>query len=356
MKKKNPFRTVNLRRLVQVTSVLLFLWLLAGATLVATAGAEGTRTPVKWFFYLDPLVLFSSWLEGGAIPALLFLSLLTILVALVFGRFFCGWVCPLGAIHNFFTWLRPGKKKTLMESGKWSRSQNAKYYLLVVLVVAALLGMNWFGVFAPISFLYRSVALVVYPAFQAGTSALFGWLRDADPVGVSAVSEPIYQSVWNNVLAFDQPHYAGTLLVALLFIFAVGMNLVRPRFWCRTICPLGATLGVCSNYNALKLKKVPEQCGGCNLCVAQCQGGADPMSDGQWRASECFYCWNCKDVCPSGAIQFEFELPSVRFADPRRVWEARKAAAAAKGKGGRGAAQAAEAASADGGAQEDHHG
>ncbi len=307
------FRMVVLRRTVQTFLFLLFLYFLIGTLL---SGTDQTRTPVKFFFYLDPLVLFSAWLGGGEIQGLLYLSLITLAFTLVMGRFFCGWVCPLGAVHNFFSWLRPDKRARLVATGYWTPWQRSKYYLFIGLAVSALLGMNWIGLFDPIPFLYRSFTNSIYPAFQAGIVALFTWLYQADPLHVTVVSEPVYDFLKAHVLApmdpnHPKPQYLGALLIGSLFVLAVGLNFWRTRFWCRYICPLGALLGVCSRYTVFKLKNDPNQCGGCNVCVAVCQGAADPHRQEGWNASECFFCWSCRDVCPTKAISYRFEAPSL---------------------------------------------
>jgi polyferredoxin len=90
------------------------------------------------------------------------------------------------------------------------------------------------------------------------------------------------------------------------------LNVHRIRFWCRYICPLGALLGVCSRFTAFRVKNDAEVCTRCNLCAARCPSGSDPHLPTGWHRSECFYCWNCKNVCPVDAIRLDFETPSLR--------------------------------------------
>ena len=67
---------------------------------------EGIRRfPVRFLLELDPLsalsVLASSWL----LPAGLAVALVIVALTVVFGRAFCGWVCPVGTLHHLASWL-----------------------------------------------------------------------------------------------------------------------------------------------------------------------------------------------------------------------------------------------------------
>ena len=114
------------------------------------------------------------------------LSLVTLLVTLVFGRWFCGWVCPFGALHNFFTSLRGGPAKQKLEAGGYHPWQKAKYYALVAFLVAALLGADVVGWLDPFSFFFRSLSTSIYPAINKALVAVFTWVYDANP-GVGPV-------------------------------------------------------------------------------------------------------------------------------------------------------------------------
>ena len=58
------------------------------------------------FFHLDPLILAGTFLASYAVPAAALLALVTLAATLLFGRIFCGWICPLGTINHFVGWLR----------------------------------------------------------------------------------------------------------------------------------------------------------------------------------------------------------------------------------------------------------
>ncbi len=265
------------------------------------------------FFNLDPLISLTVWLAARTILAGMFGSLLLLVFTMLFGRWFCGWACPLGSLHHVVTSLRSGKIKEKLAAGGYSRLQRAKYYVLAFFLAGALIGTNLVGWLDPFSFLYRSLAVAVFPAVNLGFGRLFGWIYAADPgvgkIRLTSVSEPAYDFLRSHFLAVEQPHFYGSLIIGLLFFAALGLNLFRARFWCRYLCPLGALLGVAGKNPVLRLVTDPAACNDCRLCVADCQGGANPQAGEAWKPAECFYCWNCNSSCPSGAVSFRFEVP-----------------------------------------------
>ena len=301
---------VRLRRLSQSAFTLLFLYLFLQAEY---RPINETGRHVKLFFLLDPLILVSSWLSSHQVASGLLLSLVTLGATILFGRWFCGWICPLGALHNFFSSRRTQKTKERMATGGYSPWNRTKYYVLAGLLVAALLGINLTGWFDPFALLYRSTATVVYPAANDGVKSLFGWIYQADPgigkLKITAVSEPVYGFLRRTVLATTQPYFYGTVLLAIVFLTVVLLNLYRARFWCRYIRPLGALLGVAGKNPLIRIQRHEECCNNCRLCVAECQGGANPDVAQGWKPSECFYCYNCHSACPKSALSFRFHVP-----------------------------------------------
>jgi polyferredoxin len=301
---------VWLRRVSQSVFLILFFSLFL-KTVYHPVNQAGRGA--DFFFQIDPLVLLSSWFASHQIVTALLLSLITVGVTLLAGRWFCGWICPFGTFHNLFTALRSARAKEKIESGGYSRWQRSKYYVLVGLLLACALGLNLTGWLDPFAFLYRSLTTVIYPMINDVIVSVFGWIYQADPgVGrfkVTAVSEPIYEVLRRHFLASTQPHFYGTFLIALLFFTILLLNLYRPRFWCRYVCPLGALLSVVGKNPLVQIKQAPDTCNNCGVCVVDCQGGADPNVIDGWKPSECFYCWNCYSACPHHAIQFTVHVP-----------------------------------------------
>lgn len=298
---------VNLRRLSQFLFLSLFLVLFLGTTLV---GENDTGPLAKFFLQIDPLVLIATFISSGSILPGMLLALIVVALTLFLGRVFCGWICPLGTTFNMISSFRGGKLAEKIRTGKWSKWHKSKYLLLTCLLVAALCGLHVVGIFDPIPLFYRTLATSIYPAFVWGADQLFTWLYNWDPgigpVRITLISEPIYSFLRAHLLTYEPIAFTGGVLVGLFFAFLAALAVVRFRFWCKYICPLGALLGLCSKVSRIEVHNDPEACINCNLCVPYCHGGCDPHLAGEWKQQECFVCFNCRDQCPAGAVSFRW--------------------------------------------------
>jgi len=298
----------NARRLVQTFFLLLFLILLVRTTLI---GENSVTAGATFFFDIDPLALVTTWIASGTVLSDMLLALVTVGLTLVLGRFFCGWVCPLGATFNAISMGAKPATPRLIRTGEWNQWQKGKYLLLIGLLAAALTGLHLAGIFDPISLLYRTVATSIFPAFVWGADRFFTWLYFADPgigpLRVTLISEPIYSVLRNHVLTPEPVAYAGGVLIGLFFLGLAIMTLVQFRWWCRYLCPLGALLGTCSKTTRIELHLDEAKCGQCNLCMAYCPGACDPHLPGRWKKEECYLCFTCLEGCADGAISFHWK-------------------------------------------------
>jgi polyferredoxin len=294
---------VWLRRASQGAFLLLYLYLFVET--VFHAGNSGAVAG-GFFFDIDPLLTLSVWLSGHPVTAAMGWSVLTLVLTVILGRWFCGWVCPLGTVHTLFSALRRLRNKEKLQIDAYSRWQQLKYYVLIAVLIGALSGTNLVGWLDPISFLTRSMTSAVYPALNAGTQHIFEWIYQHD-VGIgnwhlAALTEPVYRGLRYYVLSVGQPKYLGAILVGSLFGLVVALNLYRLRFWCRYVCPLGALLGCAGRTPLIRMWVKQESCTNCRACVIDCHGACDPESEKTWRAAECYYCMNCIPRCRPGVI------------------------------------------------------
>ncbi|HCC68644.1 MAG TPA: (4Fe-4S)-binding protein [Nitrospiraceae bacterium] len=287
----------NIRRVTQGIFLLLFLFLFLQTE---SKGHDELGYPVKIFLDFNPLIFITTFLSAHAVVEAFYFSIVVVIVTILFGRVFCGWVCPLGTLNNIIGSLK--KWRFNVASRNWHR---VKYYILIFLLISSLFTLQLVGIVDPISFLIRSLSLSIYPLFNYSVRAVFDTIYSLGIKGVVDISESIYSILKKSVLAFQQPFYNQSIFIGIIFFLILGLNLVERRFWCRYLCPLGAFLGILSRYSFLK-RTVSEGCDSCGICASACHGNAAPDKKEDWKNTECLYCWNCDDACPQNAVSFGF--------------------------------------------------
>ena len=270
-------RITTVRIIVQLVIAALFLTFVFTTTFSHLDEMPALKFWLSKFLEIDPLVALATALATHTVYKGLIWSLLLVIPTLFLGRFFCNWMCPYGIVHQFTGWVFNRRNtKQRIESNRYRRHWAIKYYILIVMIVAAAFGSVQIGLLDPICLLHRSFTSSILPALNM-------------PAPVAGV------------LGDPHVHRFGWV-IGFLLVFLVGMNLVIPRFFCRVLCPLGATLGVLSRFSIWRIERDPDKCTDCDLCLKSCEGACDPHT--QLRKSECFVCFNCIEDCPHGALRF----------------------------------------------------
>ena len=308
---------VWLRRTLQGLFLLFFLYLVIESRLpqdvyidysLAFSAQQDLRLnqPVTFFFQLDPLVGLSALLSGYTLVKGFLWAAGILVLTVLLGRVFCGFVCPFGTVHHAIGNFKPALKGSrMLQANHKVPSQKVKYSILILLSVAAVFGLNAAGLMDPIAFLFRSLALAVLPGLGTALRSLFEAMAASDFKILNLLSYAA-EVIVSPVFGYDPPAYQTGWFIGLLFLVILFLNRIRPRFWCRTLCPLGALLGIFSRISILNLEKYAEKCTECNLCLKHCQGAASPRPDQEWEAAECLMCFNCQNVCPEDALAFRF--------------------------------------------------
>jgi polyferredoxin len=300
-----------LRRISQIAFLLIFLALLIFTSMRPASASSSDihmRAPVRMFFVLDPLVAVTNALATHALYRGLLWSLVILLPTLFVGRFFCGWICPMGTLQHFVGNMQSEAKRgrQRIETNRYKRWQTIKYVVLISGIVAAFFGSMVIGTLDPFSLLVRSIGLALLPAFNFATRAVLVPMEHSHVGAIKTTGESLHTILQATILDFRQAHFAQSLVLGVLFLLIMWASMRITRFWCRAICPLGALLGAVSRWSILGLHKDASSCDKCNRCLLNCQGGDDPIGGVPWRKSECLMCMNCTGSCPHGALQFRF--------------------------------------------------
>jgi polyferredoxin len=327
---------VTTRRICQGFFFALFLWFCA-VTALGDQWWQLRGWPVNWMIQLDPLVGLATLLSTRTVYAGLLWGLVAIVFTIILGRFFCGWICPFGSIHQFVGFLAK-RKRTIpekMQLNRYHPGQSIKYWVLIFLLTISALELAIDFIRLPetnrLLFGILILAILTWMIFhairQTGANAkkygvllllfITVWLllstlfngRQTSPASLQiGLLDPIpllYRSINLVVLPlFDRTSvsisivprsYGGTWLIATLFLAAVLLNLAVPRFYCRFICPTGAMFGIMSRLSLWRVGKTKDECPDCHLCEKNCEGACSPTS--QIRINECVLCMNCLNDC-----------------------------------------------------------
>lgn len=305
----------NLRRLSQSFFLLIFFWLIIKTTFEVAFDPSNLSEiklpyPVSIALEFDPLTALMTLLSNGTIHKGLLWSLLILIPTIFLGRFFCGWVCPLGTINHAVSQLPPDraarKGARLIESNRYQKHQRIKYYILFFFLGSSAVGVLQVGLLDPLPLLARSLGTFLLPVIHTAALATLAIFKDTGIPPLMNSAQAVYDLVAPGLLPFRQAYFHGLISIGLFFILILVLNRIFTRFYCRIICPLGALLGYFSRYAWLGLEKDSSSCDHCNKCLTACQGADNPDIGQRWRQAECHLCLNCQASCPKDSLSFKF--------------------------------------------------
>jgi polyferredoxin/NAD-dependent dihydropyrimidine dehydrogenase PreA subunit len=287
-------------RRIRIVSQILFFCLFTVSLFFFNREGFVQRFPSEWFLTLNPLVgLLASIASRAVIGSMLIGGIIVTILTLLFGRVFCGFVCPLGAAIDFTDKYIIGKARHLSRRPH-QYVQRFKYILLILLTVLAVLGLFFPLFMDPISIATRMVTLIIDPALRilglegrnfaaSVTSSLFD---DAPPLRALDIAMP------------------GSLVAAALFIIVFIGGFWDRRFWCQYVCPSGAFFGLLSRIPLLHRRTNHGKCNSCRSCATrQCPTRAiDPNDVAVTSTAECIVCGLCSSNA-RGCSVFSFSLP-----------------------------------------------
>jgi len=226
-------KLVLTRRLSQIFFLSLFIYILWLTTNTAS------------FFKIDPLIsIFNPF------------SLMMLILTLIVGRFFCGWICPLGSVIDMCG---------IKAKNRVLNFRQVKYYILGSIIISAFLGIQIAWIFDPLVITARFISLNFIPSF--------------------------------------------TFITLSFFIIICSLVLITKRFWCRFICPLGAIYSLVAKFSLLR--RHVDKCINCMRCESICRMDAI-KEDMSYRKSECILCMDCVYDCPVQGTKFTWPAKLVK--------------------------------------------
>ena len=243
--------------------------------------------------YICPLgaleTIFGSW---AFVPRVLICLAVVVIVALVFGKAFCSWVCPVAPLSD----LLRGRKAR--EKDECERTQAAHRVLE-----------RWSDTNAAQAekhkpFRSRVDGRHVVLAGSLASAAVCGFpvFCLVCPIGLTFASAiALYR-----LIGFNEPAIEVLVFPALLVL-----ELTVFRKWCHRFCPVGALLSLLSRGNrTFKPHVNASMCArhagsSCAACAQACPEHIDPCADlGDRSLAECTRCGACVNTCPAKALSF----------------------------------------------------
>lgn len=243
--------------------------------------------------YICPLgaleTIFGSW---AFVPRVLICLAAVVIVALVFGKAFCSWVCPVAPLSD----LLRGRKAR--EKDECERTQAAHRVLE-----------RWSDTNAAQAekhkpFRSRVDGRHVVLAGSLASAAVCGFpvFCLVCPIGLTFASAiALYR-----LIGFNEPAIEVLVFPALLVL-----ELTVFRKWCHRFCPVGALLSLLSRGNrTFKPHVNASMCArhagsSCAACAQACPEHIDPCADlGDRSLAECTRCGACVNTCPAKALSF----------------------------------------------------
>lgn len=261
-------------------------------------GKDEISLAINSFFRANTLVIISYFLSNLSVSLVFLPGFILMLATAVLGRFFCGWICPLGSILDLLSAkIKKHNKNNIINT-------NFKYFLLIMLLVTAALNINLSGLLDPIAILVRFFTFSVYPLIGYFTGR--GWAELYKLVGEKRdYLEPIYMFIKNHFLPFRTSFYPLAFFSLLFFAFIIFLERYEKRNWCKNLCPLGTLLGILSSFSMFK--RVPVKlCSDCKDCKNICPTAFDSEVLNQ---TNCIVCMECQLKCKYKRASFKLNYP-----------------------------------------------
>lgn len=275
-----------LRRLLQVATALLFMMqhilIIYGIPIVIGSLISSKVLGIVGF--IDPSAAIEKLLAYKQLivfPTVAFLT--TLILYLVLGRVFCGWICPLDIFYSYAKDLRRSRSSNHVGTAYFS----LRFYILIFIII---FGASIFT-YIPIYTNYLNV-ITMFSTIINSLGRIFS--------PTIAIPAKIEYSI---------------VLIFLTLVIDIIISTVYPRFWCRRICVTGIIYGLFNKLSFLTIKITSKLCTFCGRCDEVCRTSIlitskyIKMGKDSIRDVDCIKCFECVEVCPTNALSISFTSP-----------------------------------------------
>lgn len=263
------FRFQDLRRLSwYVTGLLLFFAPFAYYQKALLYLLDSPRLAnIHTMCLRTPLLQLMNGNAGSIISISTISFLIVLIVAFITGPFFCGRLCPTGALPEYLSKLWPKK---------WQ--------------------VNWYQAVNPVPVRYGFLLGFLVSPFLGGTIA-------HAYCNFNLTEKLLFIGINQNIGLLT----STLIITAFLWLGLFGLLARGGRGFCSFFCPVGALQSLVHGLGSklgftYRIVQDKQRCNGCGLCAAQCPMGAWQAAPIRHEIYNCITCRQCEEICPTGAI------------------------------------------------------
>ena len=280
---------IRIRRITQLLFLIFFIVLFLKARFPYDDSLSSDL-----MIRFSPLLPLFDFIDNLSLSWLFWPGLIIIILTIFIGRFFCGWICPLGTSIDIAG--KAIKSPSNKISNKFDKLRYLKFGILITSIILAFFSFNLWGYFDPLSIFNRALTAVIYPLSTLLTETVL--LKSSELAFLEKPAYWLYDLYKAIIMPENQAFVQQAFWIAAFFSIILGLEKLSRRFWCRYLCPAGAWLGFLSQLRFYE-RIVGANCPVCNQCQIECKMNAIPEADlSLTNKIECIECFNCGSLCP----------------------------------------------------------
>jgi polyferredoxin len=210
-----------------------------------------------------------------------------LLLVMILGRVWCGWLCPIGFLQNILLRIRKRLNISYWEVPPKATiifNQMGYVILFLIILISISVGITFLGInnfFTRSELPFESVApprpITIF------LQQLLGW------------------ESWDATIPL-----VGIIVAVVVIVLSFKIR----HFWCR-ICPAGALMSLFNRRALINIKKDGTKCTKCRVCIRSCPVDIEEIYEEKEQDNvtngACIHCYRCVELCPEdGCLSVTF--------------------------------------------------